>query len=939
MIRIYENPNKTSNNRLKQRSYYIPTGKSEYQLLNGKWKFAYFKNEFIIPENIMDWGSISVPSCWQTEGYDITNYTNQNYPYPCDPPYVPTDNPCGIYERSFNISELWGKVYFILEGVSSCAFVYVNGSEVGFTQGSHLQAEFDITPFVRCGDNEIRVKVLKWCCGSYLESQDFFRMNGIFRDCYILQRPNDHIIDVSVTTKENLINVCADKSAKVSIYDANGDFLAEAIGKKTEFCLKNPISWNAEKPYLYTVKLERNGEVITQKTGFRTIAISNKCELLINGVSVKLHGVNHHDTDPKGGWYQTNEQIRHDLELMKSLNINCIRTSHYPPTPYLMELCDEMGFYVVLETDIETHGFARRLPDKFEFDVESGEWPCSQELWKDEYVERMQRAALRDRNHISIIMWSTGNESGYGSNHEAMIEWVRTLDDGRLVHCEDASRKGDNSKVDVVSHMYSGFELLEEYANNAENKKPLFLCEYAHAMGNSPGGVSEYARYFNTYSKLIGGCVWEWADHTVLKNGIQCYGGDFDGELTHDSNFCCDGMVFADRSLKSGSYEVKAAYQPMETEFDNGILRIKNRYDFTDFAECQLKYTIESDGSIIAEKIIDISLKPHTTAELQLDIPKIRCEYGAYLTCCLYNKGIEVAVTQHEIPAEIICVKPEISSADYSEDEYNVYFKGETFNYIFSKIYGNFISIIRDGEEHLEDIIRLTSWRAPTDNDAFIKKTWSQGEYGLGENLNKQFNKVYDCEISEGVITVNGSLAGVSRSPYCRYTLHVNVNRQGVISYDLNADINESTVWLPRFGFEFKLKKKFSDFVYFGKGPHECYGDMQNGSLYGLYKSESSKEYVNYVYPQEHGNHIGVKVLSIGKLKFMSDKGFECCVSDYSTETITEANHTNELVSNDCVNLRVDYKVSGLGTSSCGPMAQEKYRVTEKNICFSFNIF
>lgn len=941
MVRIYEDIHKTSVGRAAPRSYYIPTGKSEYCLLNGEWDFAYFKRDIDVPEVIEFKDKIKVPSCWQIEGYDQINYSNVNYPYSCDPPFVPTDNPCGVYRRAVNIEKLWGRVYFVLEGVSSCAFVYVNGKEVGFTQGSHLQAEFDITDLVTEGENELTVKVLKWCCGSYLEDQDFFRMNGIFRDCYILQRPLDHITDFTVTSnaEDGKITVNAGKTAKLSLYSSEGELLDSAEGENAEFTIASPVLWNAEKPYLYTVKAERDGEIITQKTGFRAIAISDKYELLINGVSVKLHGVNHHDTDPENGWYQTNEKLRADLELMKKLNINCIRTSHYPPTPYFLELCDEMGFYVILETDIETHGFLRRFANVgYGFDVESTDWPCTDPEWKDEFVERMKRAVIRDRNHSSIIMWSTGNESGHGVNHVAMIDWVRTLKDGRLIHCEDATRKGESEHADVFSWMYPSFEFLEKTATDENVQQPVFLCEYSHAMGNGPGDVCDYAELFYKYPKLIGGCVWEWADHVVMKNGIQCYGGDFEGELTNDGNFCCDGMVFSNRSLKAGSLEVKTAYQPLYTELNGNILSITNRYDFTDFAECELKYTITADGEAVTEKAIDITLAPHSTAEIDIDIPKMSCKYGAYITCRLFVNGEEAAHTQHPLPFEEIRFEAESNFADYTEDEYNIYFSGNGFSYIFSKLYGNFTSIVKDGEEQLDGLIELTAWRAPTDNDAPVKVLWGNYNIWQGENFDAQFTRVYDCKIENGTVTATASLAGVSRQPYCRYTLKVTVNRDGIISYDLSADIRENVVWLPRFGFELKLKKENNAFKYFGMGPGECYTDMRRNALYGLYESTSEKEYVNYVRPQEHGNHYGAKMLKIGKLEFLSDSGFEFRVSDYSTAAVHKANHTNELVANGSTNLRVDYKVSGIGSGSCGPLTGEKYRLSDKHISFKFII-
>lgn len=561
-MRKYENPLKTSENRLKQRSWYIPEG-SEKCDLNGEWRFKYFENGDKAGE-ITEWDNITVPSCWQLKGYENPNYTNINYPFPCDPPYVPDINPVGIYERSFQLTDGSLDTYLVFEGVSSVAEVYINGKYVGFTEGSRLMAEFDITEFVSSGTNVIRVYVRKWCCGSYLEDQDAFRYNGIFRDIYILSRPQGHIFDLDLRTEENTIICTADKDFSAELYD--GETLLStglSLGGKLCFTVDTPKLWTAETPNLYTVKFLAAGETVTRKVGFRTIEISPDYELLINGTPVKLKGVNHHDTHPEKGWTMSEEDYVRDLKLMKELNINTIRTSHYPPAPKFLDYCDEMGFYVILETDIETHGFLRRYANVgYCFDVDSPDWPCANPEWKKEFLSRMERAYERDKIHSSIIMWSTGNESGYSENQHDMIEWVKARDSQRLAHCEDASRKGTPDNTDVFSMMYPSVGRIKDWAEDNKIKQPVFMCEYAHAMGNGPGGVWDYWDAIYGNKKLIGGCIWEWADHVVLDYGVQKYGGDFVGELTHEGNFCCDGMVFADRSFKAGTYEIKNTYAP-----------------------------------------------------------------------------------------------------------------------------------------------------------------------------------------------------------------------------------------------------------------------------------------------------------------------------------------------------------------------------------------
>lgn len=942
LMRFYENLKQTSENRLAPRSYYIPAGKAEYMLLNGTWRFAYFHRDIDLPETITEWGEIPVPSCWQLLGYENPNYSNVNYPYPVDPPYVPNDNPCGVYERDFELTELWGRVYFVLEGVSSCGIVFVNGKRVGFTEGAHLQAEFDITDFVHTGTNTIQVQVLKWCVGSYLEDQDFFRFNGIFRDCYLLQRPVGHAVDVTVTAKENTITVGVGRAATVTVLDADGTILAkQETDDIAQLPVADPILWNAEKPYLYTVIIEAAGEVITQKVGFRTIAIGKDLALLINGVPVKLHGVNHHDTHPENGWCQTEAELRYDLERMKELNINCIRTSHYPPTPRFLDLCDEMGFYMVLETDIETHGFCRRLPNvSYGFDVTDLIWPCANPDWKNEFVERMKRAALLNRNHSSIIMWSTGNESGYGANQDAMIDWLRTLEDGRLYHCEDATRKKDESNMQMTSRMYPSLQELEEMAKDPDRTLPIFLCEYAHAMGNGPGDVWAYNELFDRYANMIGGCVWEWADHTVLVDGVPKYGGDFAGEKTHDGNFCCDGMVMADRSFKAGSYEVKAAYQPMRTTLENGKLSVTNRYDFTDLSECELTYTVTADGAEIAAGTLPLACPPHQTVSFELPLEKPEVRFGAYLNCTLTKNGQVVAETQHEIPAQVITPKAETTPATYTEDKTSITFSGTDFTYVFCKHCGAFSSMKIGGIERLSAHPTLTAWRAPTDNDRNVKKYWGLYDTWQGENLNVAFHKVYDCGIENNVVTVTGSLAGVSRLPVIRYTLQIQVFANGRIEHRLQGKVREDAYWLPRLGFELTMPEQAGKaFSYFGRGPMESYSDLCHATKIGRYESNADAEYFPYIRPQEHGNHIETKELCIGGLKFLSiNRPFECQVSKYSTDALTKAEHIDELIADGQTHIRIDYRVSGIGSNSCGPALVEEHRLAEKEIDFAFAI-
>ena len=937
-MRIYEDLTRISENRLPQRAYYIPTG---YTLLNGDWKFKFYSRDIDEEVEIAEWDTIDVPSCWQARGYEKPYYTNVQYPYPVDPPYVPDENPLGIYEREFEIEDLEKSHYIVFEGVSSCVSLYINGEYVGYSQGSHLQAEFDISAFVKKGTNVIRAKVLKWCSGSYMEDQDFFRYNGIFRDVYLLSRPKGHIKDIDIKTNGNEISVNFEGEAEICLYDGENLLDKKSAEKFAEFTVENPVMWNAEKPYLYKLVFTYKDEVIEQKVGFRTIEISDKYELLINGVAVKLKGVNRHDTHRFNGWYETDEELLEDLKLMKKLNINCIRTSHYPPTPKFLDFCDELGFYVCLETDIELHGFTQRKRG-YGYDFHGNyEWINNQPEWKEAFVERMVRAYGRDKNHASIFMWSLGNESGHGINHRAISEWLRTKDNVRLIHAEDASREKIIDTTDVYSLMYPGVDYVEEYAKDENKKQPFFLCEYAHAMGNGPGGIKDYWDVIYKYPKLIGGCIWEWIDHVFVEDGVQKYGGDF-GELNHDFNFCSDGLVFSDKSFKAGSYNAKAVYQYMRTELSGDVLKVTNLYDFTNLYEYKLKYQIQKDEEIVSEKEIILDLEPKKTAEIKVELPA-ECKIGCYVNVYLYNEeGYEVAKTQETADVKVVKEIVTRKLAELIDDKNEIIAEGDGFRYTFSKIYGALESMIKNGEEQLRDVMKLTVWRAMLDNDMYKKDVWGNprdSRNNTSWNFNRIFNKVYSCEVVDGKVVVNASLAGVGRVPFTKYTVTYTVYEDGEIEVAMAGDIIEQVEWLPRLGFEMKIPKEKANFKYFGMGPLENYGDMKSHSSMGLYESSAAEEYVNYVMPQEHGNHTGTKYLEIKDgLTFVADTEFEFRVSEYDTMDIEMAMHTDELKKDDYINVRIDYKMSGVGSNSCGPDVLEKYQLKEKNFEFKFSI-
>ena len=951
-MRFYENPEKTCENRLKQRAYYIPENPGAYLSLNGTWQFRYFARDFDLEENITQWDTIDVPSCWQTRGYEEPNYTNLKYPYPVDPPYVPDANPCGVYERTFELTPA-EKTYFVFEGVASAAKLYINGKYVGFTTGNHLQSEFDISDFVIRGTNTVRVVVYKWACTSYLEDQDCFRFNGIFRDVYILSRPEGHLVDIHITTENNTITAAFAGTATVTLLDGEQVLDRQEVQNKAEFTVSAPRYWNAEQPHLYTLRFESRGEVITQKVGLRKIAISEQGELLINGVSVKLRGVNRHDTHPTKGWTMTDEEILEELKLMKQLNVNCIRTSHYPPTPKMPEYCDEIGFYVVLETDLETHGFYKRFGNGEKdpgYDVASPDWPCQKPEWKAEHVNRMERALERDKNHCSIIMWSIGNETGFGDNHKAMVDYLRQRDPSRLVHSECASRKAaigpeywdEHVYSDVFSRMYLSTEACENYCRISYFKQPLFLCEYAHAMGNGPGDIADYWEVVEKYPKFIGGCVWEWADHTVIENGVAKYGGDWATELTHDSNFCCDGIVFPDRSLKAGSLEMKWAYQPMAVRLtESDALEITNRYSFRNLAEFTLSAQLVCDGEVLESEQTVLDLAPLTSCIAPVPgIPPENCRYGCYVNLQLTDAdGYEVAACQVALDVPVVQEKASLRPVTLTETEKTVIAEGENFRYVFSKFYGNFESMVIKGRETLAAPVGLSTFRAPTDNERRVKNHWVQNNSTLSENMDKCMCKIYAIRVSDGAIVTEGSLSGVSVQPYLHFTQKITIGEDGAVEFTVDARVNERSFWLQRFGYDFTLADPDAAFTYFGKGPGETYCDLSRYAAYGIWKSTASREYVPYIRPQEHGNHYGVRYLEVeNAFRITAQTPFECNLSRYPVTELFHKQHAAELIPSGKTHLRIDYKNSGIGSNSCGPTLPEQYQLKEKEIHFAFRL-
>lgn len=982
----WQNPMFLQMGREKERAYFIPyesqekafsgdrDGSDFCRVLNGEWDFRFFAAYYDVPDEITEWNKIPVPSNWQMHGYEAPYYTNVNYPYPVDPPYVPDENSCGVYRTYFTWEEYLEKeVYLVFEGVNSCFYLYINGQEIGYSQGSHIPAEFCITKYLKRGSNEILVKVLKWCDGSYLEDQDFLRFSGIFRDVYVLFRSPEHVRDVQINTTMDQLKAkfwftdedhVQNQQIEAYLYDGKqclGQIQIE--NNELEYHLEGAKLWNSEQPNLYTLLIHAYGEYIPIAVGFRTVEVSEKGELLINKVPVKIKGVNHHDTHPTKGHVMDLDDIKKDLYLMKQLNINAIRTSHYPPTPEFLRLCDELGFYVIDEADVETHGYVSK-DTGWSYQAYNKEWLMDIPEWREAFLERTRRMVERDKNFPSIIMWSMGNECGYGTWFDDMCKWTKERDPYRLVHYERACLVDNPPCVDVESMMYPSLEELQREGEK-EEKRPFFLCEYAHAMGNGPGGLKDYQEMFDKYPRLIGGCIWEWADHTVLKDGKYYYGGDF-GELTHDHNFCVDGLVTAQRECKAGSWEAKAVFQPLDVRWvvnNDGKyeLAVTNLHDFTSLDAYDLKWELNVDGIVEHASDLAVSLKPKQTIKYQIpDDFTVSYELGAYLKFSLRKKtesvwapkDYEVAMVQLPIP-EPFAVKKE-ENAQIATGELVVNERGnilEIMNahgdgYSFHKVKGSLQGIWRSGKNLLQQDAELGTWRAPTDNDRHIMYTWGLFEDNRsGWNMNRLFQKCYDFswKQEEDAVEVicKGALAGVARSPFMKYQMSYKIYGDGKMQITVDGDVNEKAVWLPRFGFIFTLPYDMEQMEYYGLGPYENYQDICHHVTVDWHQSTATKEYVPYIKPQEHGNHRKVKKLFVSnehtgdKLQFWTDDEMECQVLHYSKEELTEKKHHFELEEGDTY-VRIDYKVSGIGSASCGPDLPETYRINEKKIHFSF---
>lgn len=923
---------------------------SRFTSLCGEWSFSFFGSPEQVPAEAVseDYplpkSRLSVPSVWQLNGYDRPAYINVRYPFPYDPPFVPTDNPAGLYLRDVTLSPR-GKTYINFEGVDSCFYLWVNGRFAAYSQVAHSTSEIDITDFVKKGKNRFAVLVIKWCDGSYLECQDKWRMSGIFRRVYLLYRDEGHISDYKITAlADGVLDFTADAPCSLTLLDGETKIAAAKCEKRARLTVKNPRLWTAETPSLYTLVIASGKERIYENVGFRSVDTDGGV-LKVNGVPVKLRGVNRHDSNPERGYAVTTSDMKNDLQLMKAHNVSAIRTSHYPNDPRFPIMCDEYGFYLIAEADVEAHGVL----------TAADEGACREDvaknpMWRVPLLDRETRLWARDKNRPCITIWSLGNESFWGENFICCADLLHRLDKIRPVQYEGARYSGlPNEEYpegpDIVSHMYPSLEKIKQHLTNGD-KRPYFLCEYNHAMGNSNGELSDWWNVIYSFPRACGGCVWEWCDHGIkdgeTKDGRPRYryGGDF-GEEYHDGNFCMDGLVSADRKPHSGLLELKQAYAPFSFGRDGNEVIIKNRLSFTSSDGYSLTVLRELNGEkISAEKIPMPSVKPLGNAKIPLPMPK--GEGLASVTFFVYDKnGNEVCFKQFTDGEYVPPLAREKSSApapDFSETDAETTVSAVSTRYVFSKLTGLPTAIIFNGENILYAPASFTATRAPTDNDVHEKERWKAAGFFNMRAAAREFSA--KAEGGEAVINARVTVGGNIKIPAFSVLLRFSISADGACRVSADVSVIDSAHSLPRFGIVFPLKKEFSKLSYFGRGAAENYPDKLLASRVGRFSETLSAAVLENVRPQDHGEHTQVREISVGGKKatlfVASDRDIAFSLLPYDEAEIEGAAHDWELPASKQSVLTIDGAVGGIGTGSCGPCLLDKYRFSDKRFYFGF---
>ncbi|AEJ43058.1 glycoside hydrolase family 2 TIM barrel-domain containing protein [Alicyclobacillus acidocaldarius] len=994
-----------SSHRLPARAFYIPHATEQEALasglyrastrilpLEGKWKFRLFESPYVVPAEVSladfddsSWDEIHVPSNWQMEGYGRPHYTNVMYPYPVNPPKVPWENPTGCYRTRFFLqNQDFDRVHLRFEGVDGLFQVYVNGHDVGFGYGSRLPSEFDITNIVHVGENVIAVVVCQWSAQSYLEDQDMWWLSGIFRDVYILKRPSTYLADVRVTALLGTDGLTGHLQVEVELggvgsaneivplrlklMDSDGN---HKMLEQTSFCdgvatyeteISNVRAWTAETPNLYTLLVSINSDTscaehVALQVGFRRVEIEDG-QLKVNGVPIILKGVNRHEHDARLGRALTLDVMVRDIQMMKQHNINAVRTSHYPHHPMFYDLCDRYGLYVLDEVDLECHGFVlTKNWDRLSDDPEL----------ENAYVERLERMIRRDRNHACVIMWSLGNESGYGRNHRAMAERARTIDPSRPIHYEGETRRllelGSDLQLavmDVYSTMYTPIDELSKLGD-MDLPKPHILCEFAHAMGNGPGGLKEYVELFYQKRRLQGGFVWEWIDH-----GIQAYtddgrpyfayGGDF-GDEPNDSNFVIDGLVFPDRTPSPALLEYKKAIEPVRVlGFDrsSGKIRVQNRYDFLSLDCLVAHWSIQDEQSVLASGMLELEpIAPKSIGEIEVPCTELLHMYGdRCLTLTVrfvLPQSTDYAPAFHEVanfcehmePSDWtagIDVYQSIGRFQVIETDTTIRIRDDSFSIDFDVHRGKIALLGYRGSAIITSPLSMSFWRAPTDNDDppnrdmfSVANVWR--DYGVNRLLESVLN--VQLQKSDDIVRVSVvsrvAPAGLSWGMVLRYE-YVFTHGGFIMIRVSGMPEGAYPPTLPRIGLSTTTHLDFVHVNWFGRGPGESYRDSKESQLIGRYRASADDLYTPYVHPQENGNRADVFWVSITNkytegLLITSPRTLNFQVSRFSVEDVERARHPYELEARPWRYLRVDFSHHGLGSASCGPGPLPEYQL------------
>ena len=921
--------------------------------LNGQWGFHLYDSPFEIPEDSESWLSdrdIRVPGCWQMQGFGLPQYTNVNYPIPYDPPHVPDRTLVGSYLRRFDLPEaFFGRSTRLrFEGVDGCFYAYVNGELAGFSKGSHMPAEFDVSGLVKEKDNILQVLVFQWSDATYLEDQDKWRLNGIFRDVMLLSFGEQSILDVRVDAgldsdmSTGLLDLRLETKgaaeAQVRLCDGERVMLEAVLPLSggtgsARYAFPGAEAWTAESPRLYDLVVSLPGQAEHLRVGFRRVDILDGV-FSVNGRPVKLKGVNRHDTHMSLGSFSTMESMLQDVLIMKQNNMNCVRTSHYPPDQRFLDLCDEYGLYVIDEADIECHGV---VP------VSHYDLIATDPAWTRQFVDRGLRMLARDRNHACVISWSLGNESGYGIVHEKMAEAMRREDQSRPIHYE---RDAKAETADFYSQMYTTVEdVIKE--GEKEDPKPFFLCEYAHAMGQGPGNLEDYWQAIYASPRLMGGCVWELVDHGITRQAPDgsgeywAYGGDF-GEYPHDGNFCVDALLYPDRTPHTGMTEYAHVLRPARLRVldeAEGKFALRNHLDFTDLSGLAFTWQLRSLGRLIKEGELHLSCPAGEEKPFTLDpgpYPK-----GSVLTVSMALKegtpwadaGFVLARDQARLELGLTETVPALPglplSFEKSEREISVRAGEDVYRFSFDR--AGLYQVESSGIHMLQSAFALNVWRAPTDNDrgfgANIAREWER--YGL-DKLQARVTAFEAAQDEQGItVTISSVHAPKVYRPLLTMEQVFSFRPDG--RAELRLDFtpypgNEkllNSMYLPRLGLRFRMPKSFERLHWYGRGPHESYPDKKEGALLGLYRASVAETHEPYIYPQENGSHADTRFVLVsdtaGRGLLIAGEDFSFSAHHYSQEALTKALHTYELKDEDMTELCFDGVMGPLGSNSCGP--------------------